>query len=150
MIRVAAAALLLFVSAGNSDDQTRMSDTGRGVIVYEQIVVRVTPVPRNDNRMGNVRQNIAWQEARGPSCIPIRQIVGAAQIGQESVDLILRDSTRIRARLERRCPAMDYYRGIYFRPSRDGMICAERDEFRARSGGSCEIEQFRLLRPRVP
>ena len=150
MIRVAAAALLLLVSTGNSDDQTRMSDTGRGVTIYQQIIVRVAPVPRPGNRMGNLRQNITWQEERGPRCLPIRQILGAAQIGQESVDLILRDSTRVRARLERRCPAMDYYLGVYFRPNRDGMICAERDEFRARSGGSCEIEQFRLLRPREP
>jgi hypothetical protein len=45
---------------------------------------------------------------------------------------------------------MDYYFGVYVRPNADGMICADRDAFRARSGGSCGIERFRLLRPREP
>lgn len=146
MIRVAAAALLVLVSGGDGDDQTRMSDTGRGVTVYQQIIIRVTPVRPGNNRVGNLQQNINWREDRGPRCIRVRDIAGAAQIGQESIDLLLRDATRVRARLERACPAMDYYLGVYFRPNRDGMICAERDEFRARSGGSCEIEQFRTLR----
>ena len=149
MIRVAAAALLWLVSAGNGDDQAR--PPAPGVSFHQQIIIRVSPVPRPPGtRMGNIRQNIAWEEERGPRCIPIRQILGAAQIGQESVDLVLRDSTRIRARLERRCPAMDYYLGVYVRPNRDGMICADRDEIRSRAGGSCGIERFRTLRPREP
>ncbi len=150
MIRVTGAALLLLVSTGNSDDQARPPPPGRGMTLHQQIIIRVSPVPRAGNRVGNIRQNVVWTEERGPRCIPIRQILGAAQIGQESVDLVLRDSTRVRARLERRCPAMDYYFGVYVRPNRDGMICADRDEIRSRAGGSCGIEQFRTLRPREP
>ncbi|HYD12965.1 MAG TPA: hypothetical protein VEC11_08965 [Allosphingosinicella sp.] len=150
MIRVAGAALLLLVSTGNGDDQARQPPPRPGVTVHQQFIIRVSPIPRAGNRMGNIRQNVAWQEERGPRCIPVRQILGAAQIGQESIDLVLRDATRIRARLERRCVAMDYYFGVYVRPNADGMICADRDEFRARSGGSCGIERFRLLRPREP
>ena len=149
MIRVAAAALLLLVSTGDGDAQVRPPDDGRGVIFQQQIIIRVSPV-RPGSRVGNLRQNVVWEEQSGPRCIPVRQILGAAQIGQESVDLILRDATRIRAHLERRCLAMDYYLGVYVRPNRDGMICADRDELRARSGGSCEIERFRILRPRAP
>jgi hypothetical protein len=150
MIRVAGAALFLLVSSGNGDDQPR--PPGRpGMTVQQQIIIRVAPVrPAPGNRVGNLRQTVAWQEERGPRCIPIRHILGAAQIGQESIDLVLRDSSRVRARLERRCVAMDYYLGVYVRPNADGMICAERDEIRARSGGSCGIERFRLLRPREP
>ena len=150
VIRVAGAALLLLVSLGNGDDQARPPTPPPGISFHQQIIIRVSPVPRPGNRMGNVRQIIAWDEERGPRCIPIRQILGAVQIGQESVDLVLRDSTRIRARLERRCPAMDYYLGVYVRPNRDGMICADRDEIRSRAGGSCGIERFRTLRPREP
>ena len=150
MIRVAGAALLLLVSLGNGDDQARSPPQRPGVTVHQQFIIRVSPLPRTGNRVGNVRQNIVWREERGPRCIPIRQVLGAAQIGQESIDLVLRDSTRVRARLERRCVAMDYYFGVYVRPNPDGRICADRDEFRARSGGSCGIERFRLLRPREP
>jgi hypothetical protein len=151
VIRVAGAALLLLVSSGNGDEQSRPPATGRGMIVHQQIIIRVSPAPRAPgNRIGNARQNIVWQEERGPRCIPVRQILGAAQIGQESIDLILRDTTRVRARLERRCVAMDYYFGVYVRPNPDGLICANRDEVRARSGGSCGIDNFRILRPREP
>ena len=150
MIRAASAALVLFVSLGNDDDQSRAPVRGPGISVHQQIIIRVAPLPRGIPRAGTNRQTVAWQEERGPRCIPIRQILGAAQIGQESVDLVLRDTSRVRARLERRCPAMDYYFGVYVRPNADGMICADRDEIRTRAGGSCAIERFRTLRPREP
>jgi len=90
-------------------------------------------VPRpGGNRIAQSSQNIDWRESGGPRCIPVRAILGAAQITQDSIDLVLRDATRIRARLERRCPAMDYYFGVYVRPNPDGMLCADRDAFRAR------------------
>jgi hypothetical protein len=150
MIRVAGAALLLLVSLGNGDEQARPPVPVQGMIYHQQFIIRVTPVPRPGNRIGPGRQTIAWEEERGPRCIPVRQILGAAQIGQESIDLVLRDTTRVRARLERRCPSMDYYYGVYVRPNADGLICANRDEIRARSGVSCGIERFRVLRPREP
>lgn len=150
MIRVAGAALLLLVSLGNGDDQARVPATGRGMTLHQQIIIRVTPAPRSGNRIANNRRNIAWQEERGPRCVPARQIIHADHLGQESIDLVLRDETRIRARLERRCPALDYYYGFYVSPNRDGMICADRDQIRTRSGISCGIERFRVLRQREP
>lgn len=152
MIRAAGAALLLLVSLGNGDDPARLLLQAQGgIIVHRQVIIRVSPMPApGNNRIAQRRQNLSWQEERGPRCIPVRAILGAAQIGPESIDLVLRDATRIRARLERRCPAMDYYFGVYVRPNPDGMLCADRDAFRARSGGVCEIERFRLLRAREP
>ena len=148
MIRVAGAALLLLVSLGNGDEQAR--PPGQGMVVHQQIIIRVQPGPRTGNRAGPARRTIAWQEERGPRCVPARQIVHADQLGQESIDLVLRDSTRVRARLERRCPALDYYYGFYVSPNPDGMICADRDAIRTRSGVSCGIDNFRILRPREP
>ena len=151
MIRAAGAALLWLVSTGNGDDPSRLLLQAQGgIVVHQQVIIRVSPVPRTGNRIAQSRQNVSWEEERGPRCIPVRAIVGAAQIGPESIDLVLRDMSRIRARLERRCPAMDYYFGVYVRPNADGMLCADRDAFRARSGGVCEIERFRLLRAREP
>jgi hypothetical protein len=151
VIRVTGAALLLLISSGNGDDQTRLLLQAQGgLIIHQQVIIRVAPMPRTGNRIAQSRQNVSWQEERGPRCIPVRAILGAAQIGPESIDLVLRDATRIRARLERRCPAMDYYFGVYVRPNPDGLLCADRDAFRARSGGVCEIERFRILRAREP
>jgi hypothetical protein len=91
---------------------------------------------------------IRWEEHRGPRCIPWARIAGAVQLGQNSVDLMFRDRTRIRARLERRCPALDYYRGFYLPATADGLICADRDSVRSRTGGECRIDQFRALQAR--
>jgi hypothetical protein len=150
MIRVAGAALFLLVSLGNGDEQARAPRAAQGITVHQQIIIRVEPGPRTGNRSGNARRSITWEEGRGPRCVPARQIVHADQLGQESIDLVLRDSTRIRARLERRCPALDYYYGFYVSPNPDGMICADRDAIRTRSGVTCGIDRFRTLRPREP
>lgn len=154
MIKVAGAALLMLVAMGNGDEQARPPARPiQGMVFHQQVIIRVTPVPRGGNmgsRIAQSGQAIEWRETGGPRCVPVRAIIGAAQITSDSIDLVLRDASRIRARLERHCPAMDYYFGVYVRPNADGMLCADRDAFRARSGSTCEIERFRMLRPREP
>ena len=108
-----------------------------GIIVREQIVVRMQSRP--------APQIVHWKEGKGPKCVEARAIAGAALVSQNSVDLVLRDRKRIRARLENSCPALDYYYGFYITPNKDGMICAARDIIRSRRGGQCEIDGFRTL-----
>jgi len=113
------------------------------VTVRQHIVVRVQrgarPAPPPGGSM------IEWRETRGPNCVPVRAVAGAAAVGRNSVDLILRDNSRVRARLQRGCRGLDYYNGFYVDGTPDGMICADRDSIRSRMGGACEIEQFRTL-----
>jgi hypothetical protein len=113
------------------------------MIVQQQITVRVRG--RNPDR--EPPPQIKWKEGKGPKCIPAGSIAGAALIGPSSVDIILRDNRRLRIRLERSCPALDFYRGFYIRPNPDGRICADRDAIRSRMGGQCEIDAFRMLKP---
>lgn len=113
------------------------------VIVREQIVVRV---PMRLREAPAAAAPTRWRESRGPKCVAARSIAGATLLSEHSVDLILRDRSRVRARLSSRCPALAYYRGFYVRPTEDGMICAERDTIRSRMGGQCEIERFRALK----
>ena len=111
----------------------------------QQIIIRV---PRGALRVAPAGTSlIRWRETRGPRCVAADRIVGATLLGQNSVDLILRDSSRLRARLENSCPALDYYRGFYVNATEDGRICADRDAIRSRAGGECEIEAFMTLRP---
>jgi hypothetical protein len=111
------------------------------VMIREQILIRVPAraVP------GPAQPVIEWKEEKGPKCVAMSSIAGAGLVGQNSVDLILKDRSRIRARLEKSCPALDYYYGFYIRPSGDGQICVDRDSIRSRVGGQCEIEKFRSL-----
>jgi hypothetical protein len=86
-----------------------------------------------------------WKESKGPECIPARAIMGAALLSENSVDLILRDRRRFRAKLDNNCPELDYYFGFYINPTIDGLVCADRDIIRSRVGGQCGIERFRAL-----
>lgn len=91
---------------------------------------------------------IVWRERKGPKCIHMDQLGGAAITQPDSVDLTLRGGQFVRARLEKGCPAHDFfYSGFYLSPAPDGQICAGRDVVHARIGGDCGITKFRSLVP---
>lgn len=145
MIRYAAAAMALL--AGGAQDSAAHSELAAlQVVVRQQIIIRV---PERVNRVAAVSAPVRWREANGPRCVPARMIAGASP-GQSSVDLIMRDNSRVRARLGRRCAGLDYYRGFYVNANPDGQLCAERDVIRSRMGGECGIAQFRTLQPVRP
>ena len=64
------------------------------------------------------------------------------------IDFILRGRQFVRARLDTDCEGLDFYGGFYLQ-SEDKRICARRDAISLRTGGSCRIEKFRTLTPRV-
>jgi len=147
VIRAGGAAILLLV-LGAADDQRQGPPPQGGTISVRQqhVIIRVTPPPRGRVAPAAARATpIVWREGRGPRCIPISLIAAAVSPRQESVDFILRDNSRVRAQLERRCPTIEFYRALYVQPSRDGRICADRDVLRSRTGGECGIDQFRNL-----
>ena len=65
----------------------------------------------------------------------------------KEVDLVLTGGKRIRAKLGKDCRPLGFYQGFYLRPTQDGMICADRDAIKVRSGASCPIDDFKLLVP---
>lgn len=142
MILTGMAALLLYTFGGEADAHKSMQ--ADRLTVRQQIIVRI---PRVGPQRGVAARPIEWREGRSQACIRARNITGAGLLGPSTVDLLLRDSSRVRIRLNRRCPALDFYRGFYVTASEDGRICADRDAIRARSGGECEIDQLRALHP---
>jgi hypothetical protein len=111
------------------------------LVVREEVIWRV-PVIR-PRAMGPMR----WEEKKGPKCIAAGQIVAAALGDERSVDFLLNDRSRIRARMDDDCPTLDFYGNFYIQPE-DEKVCARRDEIRSRIGGSCRIEKFRRMVPR--
>ena len=91
-----------------------------------------------------------FKERKGPHCIDAAAIGGAAITAPDSVDFTLKGGSRVRARLEEQCPALDYYSGFYVVPPPDGKICAGRDSIHTRSGGDCQVDKFRALTPIPP
>jgi hypothetical protein len=112
------------------------------LVVQDELILRVPVLPR---AMG---PQLEWVEKKGPRCIPAAAIRRALLSGPEQVDFILVNRTRVRARLEDGCPALDFYGGFYLQPE-DWRVCADRDEVHSRMGGSCTIERFRQLVPRL-
>lgn len=119
------------------------------VTVRERVVIRV---PRMSVRAMAVGPRpalppITWVEKKAEQCVRADALAGAAVTRADSVDLVLVGGKRVRARFERRCPALDFYSGFYMKGTRDGMICADRDVIRSRSGGECRIDAFKSLVP---
>ena len=113
----------------------------RVMTVERQMILRVpvSPYPR---------LNFRWEEEKGPKCLPASSIAGAMLSGPDSIDLVLRNRLRIRAKLDNDCEGLDFYDGVYLQ-TEDGQLCAKRDSIRSRMGGTCRIEKFRMLVPKV-
>ena len=115
------------------------------LVVQDEVILRVPVQPRP------FTPRIDWIEKKGPKCIPAGAIRRAVLSGEEQldqVDFVLADRRRIRAKLDDNCPALDFYRGFYLQPE-DERLCADRDAIHSRMGGSCTIEKFRQLIPRL-
>ena len=149
MIRTGAAALLLLLFGSARDTPVAKAQQGSLTVRHRQIIIRVPSGPPRAIAPAGASL-IKWRESRGPNCIAATRLIGATLLSQNSVDLILRDNSRVRARLQRTCPSLDYYRGFYINATADGRICADRDSIRSRAGGECQIDQFRALSPDRP
>ena len=109
--------------------------------VRNEVIMRVPVIrPR--------RVPIRWMEKKGPKCIAREELMAAALGPENSIDFLLRDRRRIRARIDDDCPALDFYDGFYLLPE-DERVCARRDEIRNRMGTSCRIERFRTMVPKL-
>lgn len=111
------------------------------VVIRDEVILRVPVRPRL------VPPAVEWEEHKGPRCIPAAEIRGASLAGSEHVDFLLADRSRVRARFDEDCPALDFYAGFYLKPE-DEQLCADRDYVHSRVGSSCRIERFRKLTAR--
>jgi hypothetical protein len=90
---------------------------------------------------------IRWEEKKGPKCLQVSSLAGAMVSSPDSIDLFVRGGQRLRAKLEKGCPSIEFYSGFYMRQTKDGRICQVRDRIHSRSGGECKIDKFRSLVP---
>lgn len=151
---VIAAALLLAPAAlpGEEREVAVPSLSGTRIAqvrIQQHIIIRV-PRPDAIRRVSAPAAPlppIAWVEKDSDKCIQMNRLAGAAITRSDSVDLVLAGGKRVRAKLGKECPALDFYSGFYVKPNKDGMVCAKRDTFRSRAGGQCQIKAFRTLIP---
>ena len=140
--------LLALAAPAAALDETRVAQ----LTIRERLIIRVPQVPAPGALpVGRTPlpplKPITWREIKGPKCIPAQGMAGAMITSPKQVDLVLIGGKRVRAKLERACRPLDFYRGFYLRPAADGMICADRDAIKIRSGASCGIDEFKTLVP---
>jgi len=123
--------------------------TVRTEVRIQRMVVRVPRAPISPASFSAPRPlpPIQWVEKHADRCVPIQDLAAVTVSRPDSVDLLLNGGKRLRARLADDCAAVDFYAGLYFKPTGDGRMCASRDVIRSRSGGQCRIAQFRALVP---
>lgn len=147
--------LMIFATAASAPlSAASFGEPGVGqVSITGRVVIRVesTRAPAALMRATPVR----WVEKDGPKCIVANQLAGAIVNGTDSVDLVFKGGSRMRALLDDDCAALGYYGGFYLKTAADGQICARRDTIRTRSGDSCSIGKFKRLvakveKPRKP
>ena len=73
--------------------------------VERQLILRVPvrPYPR---------ANFAWEEEKGPKCLPVGALAGAMLSGRDSIDIVLRNRQRLRARLDSDCDGPRFLRRL--------------------------------------
>ena len=113
----------------------------RRMVVRDELIIHI-PIARRPAPV------IEWIERKGPKCLPASMIAGASMSAPSSIDFVMRNRQRVRARLDSDCAGLDFYGGFYVEPE-DRAVCARREEIRVRSGSSCRIDRFRILVPRI-
>lgn len=142
MILAGLVSLLSALLAG-SEGAPAPRDSVRVTTIESRLIIRVPVVPRPRQRI-----NIRWEEEKGPKCLPAQSIARAFLSGPDRIDFLLRSRQLVRAKLDNDCDGLDFYGQLYVLPE-DGRICAKRDLIRSRVGGSCRIEKFRALVPKI-
>ena len=112
------------------------------LVIQDEVIMRVPVQPRP------LQPQFEWHEHKRPKCIPAAEIRGTLLSGPQQVDFVMGGPKRIRAELDEDCPALDFYGGFYLQPQ-DQKLCAGRDAIHSRMGGSCTIEKFRQLIPKL-
>ncbi|MBP2277342.1 MULTISPECIES: hypothetical protein [Sphingomonas] len=140
-------ASLLLALASTSSAATAHSDgvALAQLTIHQRIVIRIPRVLGGRTPQRSEPAPPRFTEKKGPKCVAMAAVEGALISGDDSVDLILIDDTRLRARFDNKCPALDFYSGLYLKSTPDGMVCAGRDSIRARSGSACRIDGFKRL-----
>lgn len=134
-VTLGAACLAFAASPATGRQLAPLTIQQRVVIRVPRMLTTATPLPAPTK----------WKERKGPKCVPAQAMAGALISAGKQVDLVLIGGKRVRAKLDGDCKPLDFYSGFYVRPAKDGMICADRDAIRVRSGASCRIDEFKVL-----
>ena len=126
-------------------------DTAGQVSIEQRVTIRITPhnapLPVSASMFAQDAGNgePRYAERKYGKCVPIGAIRSVRPVSGSKLLLIMRDQRLFTAELKKGCQARDYYSGFLVAKNSDGMICTGRDELRARSGTTCQVNGFRQI-----
>ena len=120
------------------------------VRIERRVTIRIaprSPAVRQDLAadLSNPRAQSRFVERAMGKCIPMKSILAVQSAPNNRLVLYMRDQRIISASLEKACRARDYYSGFYVEPSKDGMLCIDRDRLLSRTGAKCQLSGMRRL-----
>ena len=132
-------------------DQFR-TDPQFQVRVQGRIIIRVSPRrPSRTSLVADTRTTKSappqYEEKKIGKCLNAKSIAGMQPNGDRLI-LFMRNRTLVRARLNKKCNAKDFYAGFYVERHKDGRLCIKRDELQSRAGSRCKLRSFRQLVPK--
>ncbi len=122
------------------------------VRIQRQVTVRIAPrsQPMRNNLLATLPQaelEKRYESKKMGKCVSLTGIAGVQVDRDNRLLLFMRDRRIVRASLNKKCNARDFYSGFYVKQRKDGDICVERDELKSRAGSTCEITKLRRLVP---
>lgn len=120
------------------------------VRIEQRVVIRIAPrSPTRQNlvadlpRRGSSSSQIVERDAG--KCLRLKDIAAVQSTRDNRLMLYLRDRRVMRANLEKKCSARDFYSGFYIEPNKDGKVCIKRDKLQSRTGAKCEVDAIKQL-----
>ena len=144
--------LLVALALEGSAGAARGGETMLAQLTIEQrVIIRVPVMPRARGAATQAENAppppVEFKEIKGPKCLIVRNLRGAIVEGERTLQLFSAPGERDRAQFGRSCRGADFYSGFYIAPSKDGSLCAGRDDLHTRNGSTCEVQRFTRLVP---
>jgi len=137
--------LLLFAAPASSPEPLGRNMAGllqqRITIHVPRVTIQTTTIIMRSARPAAV------VEKKAGDCVKMESLAGFSVNRFDSVDLVLKDGSMLRAKLGNDCPALGFYQGFYVKANKDKKMCAKRDSIRSRSGRLCAVQSFASLVP---
>jgi hypothetical protein len=145
---IAASGLLLLFAAPASPPEPLDWDVAAAQFQQQHVTVHVPRVTVTTTTIiMRTSRPVALVEKKAGDCVKMENLAGFSVNRFDSVDLVLKDGSLLRAKLGNDCPALGFYSGFYVKANKDKKMCARRDAIRSRSGRLCAVQSFASLVP---
>jgi hypothetical protein len=145
---IAASGILLLFAAPASPPEPPDWDMAVSQLQQQRITIHVPrlTVSRTTIVVRTARPAVLV-EKKADDCVKMEDLAGFSVNRFDSVDLLLKNGSLLRAKLGNDCPALGFYSGFYVKANKDKKMCAKRDSIRSRSGRQCAVQAFASLVP---